>query len=552
MNKKHLFILIIAILMLVSFAAETHQVAAQSSTPCYFKTGTMTFQVPCTKPTGVMKWENIIPSYGWAGVSGSSTSSCCKNCMRGDFIRDITIPDGSYIAPGASFVKTWRIRNMSPVNWGAGTQLVFYSGSQMGAPAAVSFPNAVNIGEYVNVSVTFTAPATSGTFQSNWMIQTPDNVRFGVGCDGTVPLYALISTAGPLTSYAPYSYTAPVSWGTSSCGTSGCSTINPCQSGSCYTVAPLSVKDLTRNPYCNNKIRTVNDITIADGTEFSPNTSFRKTWTMKNGGTCVWTEDYSLVFTGGDTMGGVQTVQMPRKVYPGETVTLSVDLKSPEIFGNYRGYYMLRDNLGYTFGFGSYASSAFWVDIKVVDPAVAPPPAPVTPPTAPISPTSPTAPVAPPAPGTNPPAAPVPTQDPALVGLEEPMIMDGEGDPNYGADALEPGEMKTLPHNECGNQHLEVTFVQPDVYNINWYVTNTGLATWNPEKYRVVNSGISNNLVLIGADVALPTTKTNEQAMISISVKVRNPEDKSEKWLKFYLDDGIEKFCEVYFPIAAN
>ena len=131
--------------------------------------------------------------------------------------------------------------------------------------------------------------------------------------------------------------------------------------------------------------------------------------------------------------------------------------------------------------------------------------------------------------------------------------MDEDSDPNYGADALEPNEgIKSLPHNECGNQHLEVTFVQPDVYNINWYVTNTGLKTWNPEKYRIVNSGISNNLVLIGADVALPVTKTNEQAMISISAKVRNLEDKSEKWLKFYLDDGVESFCEVYFPIPAN
>lgn len=544
MNKKHLFILIIAIFMLVSFAAETHQVAAQSSAPCYFRTGTMTFQVPCTNPTGVMKWENIIPSYGWSGVGASSTSSCCKSCMRGEFIRDVTIPDGSYIAPGSAFVKTWRIRNMSPSNWAAGTQLVFYSGSQMGAPASVPFPNAVNVGEYVNVSVTFQAPATGGTYQSSWMIQTPDNVRFGVGCDGTVPLYVLISTAGPLHGYAPYSYAAPVSWGTTSCGSGSCSTINPCASGSCYAAAPVSVKDLTRNPYCNNKIRAVNDITITDGTEFSPNTAFRKTWTMKNGGTCVWTEDYSLVFTGGDPMGGAQTVQMPRKVYPGETVTLSIDLKSPEIFGNYRGYYMLRDNLGFTFGYGSYANSAFWVDIKVVDPADASAPTP-----APQVPT----PTAPAAPGTNP-VSPTPssTSTPTPSDIEEPLFMDTDGDPNYGSDALEPNEIKSLPHNECGNQHLEVTFVQPDVYNINWYVTNTGLATWNPEKYRVVNSGISNNLVLIGADVALPITKTNEQAMISISVKVRNPEDKSEKWLKFYLDDGIESFCEVYFPIAAD
>lgn len=545
MNKKHLFILIIAIIMLLSFAAETQLVAAQSSTPCYFRTGKVTFMGPCTNPTGVMKWENIIPSYGWSGFGAASPSSCCKSCMRGEFIRDVTIPDGSYIAPGGAFVKTWRIRNMSPSNWDAGTQLVFYSGSQMGAPASVPFPNAVNVGEYVNVSVTFQAPVTGGTYQSNWMIQTPDNVRFGVGCDGTVPLYVLISTSGPLHGYIPYSYSAPLPWGTTSCGTTNCSTINPCASGSCYTASSSSVKDLPHNPNCNNIVRNVNDITVPDGTKFSPNTAFRKTWSMKNGGTCVWTEDYSLVFTGGDGMGSAQTVQMPHRVYPGETVTISIDLKSPEHSGNYRGYYMLRDNLGFTFGYGSNANSAFWVDIKVVDPAAAPAPAPVAPP--PASP-------APAAPGTNPaPPAPSASSTSNLTEIDQPLLMDEDSDPNYGADALEPNEgIKSLPHNECGNQHLEVTFVQPDVYNINWYVTNTGLKTWNPEKYRIVNSGISNNLVLIGADVALPVTKTNEQAMISISAKVRNLEDKSEKWLKFYLNDGVESFCEVYFPIPAN
>ncbi len=144
-----------------------------------------------------------------------------------------------------------------------------------------------------------------------------------------------------------------------------------------------------------------------------------------------------------------------------------------------------------------------------------------------------------------------PTTDPTLEDVEEPLIMDDEGDPNYGSDALEPNEMqKSLPHNECGSQHIEVQLMEPDIYNISWFLTNAGAAVWTPEKYRVVNAGISDNLVLIGSDIVLPKTKTGEQAMINISAKIRNLNDQSENWLKFYINDGIESFCEVYFPLS--
>ena len=46
------------------------------------------------------------------------------------FVRDVTIPDGSTYAPGATFTKTWRLRNAGTCTW-SGYVLVFDSGDAM-------------------------------------------------------------------------------------------------------------------------------------------------------------------------------------------------------------------------------------------------------------------------------------------------------------------------------------------------------------------------------------------------------------------------------------
>ncbi len=46
------------------------------------------------------------------------------------------------------------------------------------------------------------------------------------------------------------------------------------------------------------------DVTVPDGTNFAPNTAFKKTWRIKNIGSCAWnTNDVSLIFDSGERMG---------------------------------------------------------------------------------------------------------------------------------------------------------------------------------------------------------------------------------------------------------
>ncbi len=109
----------------------------------------------------------------------------------------------------------------------------------------------------------------------------------------------------------------------------------------------------------------VEDVTIPDGTSFTPGSAFTKTWRLRNRGTCSWTTGYSLVFSSGNSMSGPAQVSFPKDVAPGQTVDLSINLVAPAETGTFTGYYKLRDNLGSTFGVGIDGKNSFWVKINV-------------------------------------------------------------------------------------------------------------------------------------------------------------------------------------------
>ncbi|MFH2103821.1 MAG: NBR1-Ig-like domain-containing protein [Chloroflexota bacterium] len=110
----------------------------------------------------------------------------------------------------------------------------------------------------------------------------------------------------------------------------------------------------------------VADVTVPDGTTFSPGATFIKTWRLRNIGTSTWTTSYALVFVSGEIMGAGVSLNLPINVPPGSTVDISVPMTAPSVAGHYRGYWKLRNAVGTIFGIGSTATSAFWVDINVV------------------------------------------------------------------------------------------------------------------------------------------------------------------------------------------
>lgn len=114
-----------------------------------------------------------------------------------------------------------------------------------------------------------------------------------------------------------------------------------------------------------DKATFVKDVTYPDNTVIASATVFTKTWRLKNDGQTTWTADYELIFSSGNAMEGSAAKKIGVNVKPGETIDLSIDLKSPTNPGEYKGEWMLRTPGGKIFGVGEKADKAFWVIIKV-------------------------------------------------------------------------------------------------------------------------------------------------------------------------------------------
>ncbi len=109
----------------------------------------------------------------------------------------------------------------------------------------------------------------------------------------------------------------------------------------------------------------VEDVNIPDGEEFEPGNSFEKTWRVRNVGTCIWTNEYDLVFADGLPMGHIVSKPLRESVAPGETVDLTIQLTAPNDPGTYRSYWQLRNASNDLFGVGANSDDAFWVEIVV-------------------------------------------------------------------------------------------------------------------------------------------------------------------------------------------
>jgi len=115
-----------------------------------------------------------------------------------------------------------------------------------------------------------------------------------------------------------------------------------------------------------NWAQFIADVTVPDGTSFAPGAAFKKTWRLKNIGTCAWTTaDVSLIFDSGERMGAPASSALSTTVNSGQTVDITVDMVAPSSVGHYFGYYKFKSNSGGVFGIGSTANKTFWVEINV-------------------------------------------------------------------------------------------------------------------------------------------------------------------------------------------
>jgi hypothetical protein len=97
---------------------------------------------------------------------------------RSVYVSDVTIPDNMVIAPGAAFVKTWKVQNAGTTTWTTSYSLVFISGDQMGTITSVPLTQSVSPGQQVDISVNMVAPTNQGTYQGYWKLKNGTGQMF--------------------------------------------------------------------------------------------------------------------------------------------------------------------------------------------------------------------------------------------------------------------------------------------------------------------------------------------------------------------------------------
>jgi murein DD-endopeptidase MepM/ murein hydrolase activator NlpD len=118
-------------------------------------------------------------------------------CDRAEFVGDITIPNGTVMAPAATFTKTWRLKNLGPCDWTTSYQLVYFSGEPMGTMYSAPFTQNVAVGQTVDISINLAAPNAPGSYRGYWMFRNSNGANFGIGPEANEPWFVEIVVSGP-------------------------------------------------------------------------------------------------------------------------------------------------------------------------------------------------------------------------------------------------------------------------------------------------------------------------------------------------------------------
>ena len=150
-------------------------VAAQAPTDIPATETPAVTEIPTKTPFAQTPLPSPIPS-PTTFVPAGSKAECASASLE-----DETVVDGKIYKPGAEFIKTWYIKNTSPCTWDTTYKIVFWSGDMLGGGYVYQLPRVTGPGQTVPIELVLTAPETPGTYRSEWKLQTPDNINFGVG-----------------------------------------------------------------------------------------------------------------------------------------------------------------------------------------------------------------------------------------------------------------------------------------------------------------------------------------------------------------------------------
>jgi hypothetical protein len=84
-------------------------------------------------------------------------------------VTGVTPPRGAVLPPGKDFYVTWTVMNTGTKPWwNNGIDFLYQSGYRTDQRQIQDLPSSVSRGNFINVTVLFTAPKTAGTYSSIW------------------------------------------------------------------------------------------------------------------------------------------------------------------------------------------------------------------------------------------------------------------------------------------------------------------------------------------------------------------------------------------------
>lgn len=248
-----------------------------------------------------------------SGSTGSATQSAtapntCGSTDTATFVSE-TILDGTTVAAGQSFIKSWTIRNSGTTTWNSNYRLRWVSGVNLSNHSDVVIAGTVAPGSIYTFIVPMTAPTSGGTYREDWKLITGSGTTIPVSSSSTI-------------------------W------------------------VRIKVADSSGTDKADFVAET-----HPDGTTVTAGQGFTKNWTVRNSGTTTWNSNYRLRWVSGVNLSSHADFAISGSVPPGSTYTFSVPMTAPNTTGTYREDWKLINGSGATLPIGG--SSTIWVSVRV-------------------------------------------------------------------------------------------------------------------------------------------------------------------------------------------
>jgi hypothetical protein len=148
---------------------------------------TVQAQAAATRPTATLEPTSTLLPTSTAGASSTSSPTATvylgsytsgSICENSAYLSDVTIEDGTELAPGESFTKIWEFENTGSCAWSKTFSVEFVSGDDMDG-SSTEIDTVVDPGEEAELSVPLTAPEDEGTYTGYWQLADTNGYPFG-------------------------------------------------------------------------------------------------------------------------------------------------------------------------------------------------------------------------------------------------------------------------------------------------------------------------------------------------------------------------------------